>query len=124
MEAYDAVLRCWPVPYTEVDVPTSFGSTHVIASGPEDGPAMVLMHAMFATATSWYGVVEALSETYRTVAVDIMGEANRSRPLRPIASRQDYLQWFTEVVDTLGVSRMTLVGTRWAGGVLPTSRCT
>ncbi len=34
MAAYDAALAEWPVPCTEFDVPTRFGSTHVIASGP------------------------------------------------------------------------------------------
>ncbi|MDF2748492.1 MAG: esterase family protein [Propionibacteriaceae bacterium] len=115
VEAYDAVLRSWSVPCYEVDVPTSFGLTHVIVSGPEDGPPVILMHAMFATATAWYGIVGPLSRQYRTLAVDILGEANKSRPSRPITSRNDYLQWFTELVDGLGLSQMTLVGNSLGG---------
>lgn len=110
MEAYDAVLDCWPVPYQQFDVPTSFGLTHVIASGPEEGPPVILMHALFATATSWYRTVGPLSGSYRSLAIDILGEANKSRPSRPITSAEDYLLWFTELVDGLGVSRMRLVG--------------
>lgn len=33
--AYAAALSLWPVPYDSVEVPTDFGPTHVLASGPE-----------------------------------------------------------------------------------------
>ena len=55
----------------------------MIVSGPVDGPPVVLLHALFATAASWYRNVEALSRTYRTYCVDVIGEANKSRPSRP-----------------------------------------
>lgn len=29
LSAYDAVVRRWPVAHTELDIPTSFGTTHV-----------------------------------------------------------------------------------------------
>ena len=52
--AYDRVLRQWPVPYTERDVTTSFGQTHVIVSGADDAPPIVFLHALYATAAVWY----------------------------------------------------------------------
>ena len=74
LQAYQAVLGQWRVPYIELDVSTSFGETHVIASGPETAPPVVLLHALFATATAWYRTVDALSQHYRTYAVDVLGE--------------------------------------------------
>jgi hypothetical protein len=59
-------------------------------------PPVVLLHAFFATAMSWYATVGALAEHHRVFAVDIMEEANRSRPTRVISSRDDYLQWFSD----------------------------
>jgi hypothetical protein len=59
-------------------------------------PPVVLLHAFFATAMSWYATVGALAEHHRVFAVDIMEEANRSRPTRVISSRYDYLQWFSD----------------------------
>ena len=35
LAAYDEIVRRWPVPCVEMDVPTGGGMTHVIASGPE-----------------------------------------------------------------------------------------
>ncbi len=51
--AYDASLAHWPVPYTTLDVPTPFGSTHVIASGPDQARPLVLLPGNFASATMW-----------------------------------------------------------------------
>jgi hypothetical protein len=33
LAAYDAALKEWPVPHEEVDVPTRFGTTHVVVCG-------------------------------------------------------------------------------------------
>jgi pimeloyl-ACP methyl ester carboxylesterase len=63
--------RCsgkWPMAYTKLDVPTTFGDTHVIASGWEGAP-VVLLHAFFATAMSWYATVDVLAEHHRVFAL-------------------------------------------------------
>ena len=115
MQAYQAILDCWPVPYTELMVPTRFGDTCVIASGPEEAPPVVLLHALLATAASWYHNVEALSPEYRVYAVDVVGEGNRSCPTQPIRSLDDFLGWFTELIDGLGIDTLALVGNSYGG---------
>jgi pimeloyl-ACP methyl ester carboxylesterase len=111
--AYQSVLDQWPVPYTELDIPTSFGQTHVIASGagsaPEN-PPIVFMHALFATATAWYRNVGPLSQHFRTYAVDVLGEANKSRPTRTVTTQAEMAQWFGELLDALGIRQTYLVG--------------
>ena len=113
--AYEAVMDAWPIDYEELDVATSFGDTHVVAGGPHDGPPVVLLHALFATATSWYRNVEALSHQYRTYCVDVIGEANKSTPTRPITSMDDFLQWFDELLDRLEIDTLFLVGNSYGG---------
>lgn len=115
MRAYDAVMDAWPIDYEELGVATSFGDTHVIAGGPHDGPPVVLLHALFATAASWYLNVEALSHHYRTYCVDVIGEANKSTPTRLITSMDDFLQWFDELLDGLGIDNLFLVGNSYGG---------
>ena len=115
LEAYDAIVRRWPVPCVELDIPTTGGMTHVIASGLEDAEPVILLHAYFATATSWWPTAGALSERYRTYAVDILGDVGRSRPTHPMANLDDFATWFSELTDGLGVSRMHLVGNSVGG---------
>lgn len=115
MAAYQAILDKWPVPYTEMAIPTSFGSTHIIASGPENAPPIVLLQALLATATSWYRNVEALSQNHRVYAVDVIGEGNPSCPTKPIRSLDDFLGWFTELIDGLGIETLYLAGNSYGG---------
>jgi pimeloyl-ACP methyl ester carboxylesterase len=115
MRAYGALMDAWPIDYQDLSVATSFGVTHVIAGGPHEGPPVVLLHALFATATSWYRNVEALSQQYRTYCVDVIGEANKSSPSRPIMSMNDFLQWFKELLAGLGVDTLYLVGNSYGG---------
>jgi pimeloyl-ACP methyl ester carboxylesterase len=110
LQAYQDVLDRWTAPYEEIDVPTSFGETHVIASGPRDAPSILLLHAMFASATVWYRNAGALSEHYRIYAVDTLGEPGKSRPIKSIKSLEEYLKWFIELTDGLGVDEIYLVG--------------
>jgi pimeloyl-ACP methyl ester carboxylesterase len=113
--AYQAVMDNWPVPYTELEVPTRCGLTHVIANGPADAPPLVLLHALFATATAWVHNVGPLSRHFRTYAVDVMGEANRSRPARVISTLDEMAEWFTDLLDGLGVGQAGLVGNSYGG---------
>jgi pimeloyl-ACP methyl ester carboxylesterase len=115
MSAYQAILDQWPVPYQELTLSTRFGETHIIASGPEDAQPIVLLHALLASATSWYRNVEALSQTYRVYAVDVIGEGNKSCPVKPITSLDDFLGWFTEVIDGLELDMLYLAGNSYGG---------
>jgi pimeloyl-ACP methyl ester carboxylesterase len=115
MHAYDSMLDKWNVPYQELTISSSFGETHVIASGPEGAPPVVLLHALLAGSVSWYRNVEALSQSYRVYAVDVVGEGNKSRPVKPITSLDDFLQWFTEVIDDLGIDTLYVAGNSYGG---------
>ena len=65
LAAYEAAMSLWPNPYEEIEVPTRFGSTHVVTSGPECAPPMVLLHGYFGTLTMWSTNIADFSEDYR-----------------------------------------------------------
>jgi pimeloyl-ACP methyl ester carboxylesterase len=113
--AYDAALANWPVPLEPVRIPTRLGHTNVLASGPRDGAALVLLPSLAATALVWRANVEALSQTRRVYAVDVIGQPGRSIGQRPIRSVQDYVGWLSDVLDGLEVGRATLVGCSYGG---------
>jgi pimeloyl-ACP methyl ester carboxylesterase len=113
MAAYDAVLKEWPVEYQSLHVPTSVGTTHVIASGPPNAPALMLLPSMAATATLWQPNVAALSKHFRTYAVDVIGQVGKSVPTRRIRSRHDFADWLADVMDGLGVRHAAIVGSSY-----------
>jgi pimeloyl-ACP methyl ester carboxylesterase len=115
MRDYQVIMDHWPVAFKELTVPTSFGETYVIVSGPVNAPPVVLLHALLATAASWYRNVEALSRSYRVYVIDIVGEGNKTCALKPIKSMDDFLQWFTELIDGLGIDTLYLAGNSYGG---------
>jgi pimeloyl-ACP methyl ester carboxylesterase len=115
LRAYDQVLVQWPVAYQELEVPTPFGDTHVIASGPEAAPPLVLLHATGTSSTGWLLNISALSQRYRVYAVDILGEPGKTRQTRLLADRADCASWVSAVLDGLGLERVRLAGWSFGG---------
>jgi pimeloyl-ACP methyl ester carboxylesterase len=110
MAVYRALLQHWPVPFETRMVPTRFGETHVISSGPADAPPLILMHAFFATALVWLPNIGELSAHHRVHVVDILGEPNPGRPVRPILTDDDAVRWYADLLDGLGVARASVIG--------------
>jgi pimeloyl-ACP methyl ester carboxylesterase len=115
LEAYDAALKLWPVPYDEIDVPTRFGTTHVVVCGPATAAPLVLLHGYMATATMWSPNIAAFSRDYRVYAVDVMGQPGKSRPDEPIGNVADFVSWLTATLDGLRLDRVFLAGMSFGG---------
>lgn len=60
-EAYATAAARWPTGTESLDVPTSWGRTHVLAAGPAGASPVVLLHGDGATATAWAGVAAVLA---------------------------------------------------------------
>jgi pimeloyl-ACP methyl ester carboxylesterase len=115
LDVYEAALARWPMPYEQLDLPTRFGSTHIIASGPKDAPPLVLLHGNWATATMWCSIVADLSREYRTYAIDQIDDVGKSIPTRIPASRLDYAEWLLDVFDQLGLQQAGIIGLSYGG---------
>lgn len=113
--AYQDVLDEWPVPYRELMVPTSFGETHVVVSGREDAAPVILLHATGTSATGWLLNIAPLSEQHQVFAVDILGEAGRSRQTALLRDRWDCVDWLRQMLDGLGLERASLAGWSFGG---------
>ena len=117
-EIYDAKLKEWPVPYESHYLATSYGQVHVIVSGPEDAPPMLLLHASGVPAWSWMYNVEELSQRYHTYAIDLIGDAGRSE-YESLDNRmrdgQDEAELYAEIADQLGIARAHVVGASEGG---------
>ena len=115
LAAYDAAMKLWPVPYEEVNLPSRFGTTHVVASGPKDAPPLVLLHGYDATSAMWSPNIADFSKHYRVYAVDIMGQPSKSLPSEPVRNEDDYVEWLTAVLDRLHLDRVFLGGQSYGG---------
>jgi pimeloyl-ACP methyl ester carboxylesterase len=112
---YSARIREWPVPYDELYLSTRYGRTYVIASGAVDAPPLVLLPCMMGSATMWRANVAGLSRHFRTYAVDVIGEPNKSETEKLIWTRRGFADWFEDLLDALAIARTSIVGNSYGG---------
>jgi len=110
MAAYDRALKNWPVPYETIYVPTEYGDTFMIVSGPEDGEPIILIHGMGSNAADWNLNFAALAKTYRVYALDIIGYANKSKPVKVFSNRAEFAEWITSILEVLKIEKTHMLG--------------
>jgi len=114
---YDKFLAGWPVPYQAGVVSTRYGDTHIISSGDESLPPLILIHGASSNATSWAGEVAAYSRHFHVIAVDVIGEPGKSAPTRPAWEGNAYSEWMADVVDGLHFEAVILLGISQGGWI-------
>jgi pimeloyl-ACP methyl ester carboxylesterase len=109
--AYQDAVDHWPVPVTSVDVPTGYGTTHMLICGEQAAPAVLLLPGSGATATAWRDVAAGLSRSHRVIAADPIGQPGLSTPGDlPIKTAGDLAHWLDQVLDSLTITRAALIG--------------
>jgi pimeloyl-ACP methyl ester carboxylesterase len=101
-------------------VDTQYGVIHVIASGPEDAPPMMMLHASGVSSWSWKFNVEGLSQYYRTYAIDTLGDVGKSEyaDLNHIMrTGEDQATLYVEIADQLGIEKSVVVGASDGGAI-------
>jgi len=118
MAIYDAHMEQWPVPYESMFVETSYGKVYVVISGPQDAPPALLFHAGALPSWSWRYNIEALSQRYRTYAIDAIGEAGKS-VLSNLGNHpkdgKEVAELYVEIADKLGVDQAYVISASYGG---------
>jgi pimeloyl-ACP methyl ester carboxylesterase len=117
-EAYRQTLSHWPVPFTRTWVETDWGKNHVIKAGDENNEPLLLLPGMTVSASMWACNIEALSARYHVMALDTMGDFGCNEPTSVPKTRADYVAWFGQVMDALGLQHTRAMGMSFGGWVL------
>jgi pimeloyl-ACP methyl ester carboxylesterase len=93
--------------------------TFVEEAGPADGPAVVLIHGFAGSTFSWRHTLPALANAgCRVVAFDLKGFGLSDKTFEGDQSDPAQAAFTARVMDTLGISRATIVGRSWGGNIL------
>jgi pimeloyl-ACP methyl ester carboxylesterase len=80
------------------------------------GPAVVLVHGLAGSSTTWKDVMPALAERFTVVAPDLLGHGQSAKP-RGDYSLGAYASGIRDLLVALEVERATFVGHSLGGGV-------
>jgi len=102
------------VPYETRYVPTAYGDTHLIISGPEGGEPIIVIHGGDIDATFMSPTIGGLAHSYRVYAPDIIGYAGKGKAVKSIEDRAMLAEWLTDVLDALNIEKAHMAG--WSMG--------
>ena len=107
----------WPVAAESRMVDTRFGPTHVLACGPADAEALVLLPGIGSAAYSLGVNAAGLSRTLRVYAVDNIHDHGLGLESKAVKSADDFASWLDDLATGLGLSRFHLGGLSYGGWV-------
>ena len=88
---------------------------HVLEVGETGSPPLVLLHSMSFSSTVWVRNLAAFSRVRRVLAIDTIGDLNLSRSRHQVGGRDDYVEWFTDVLAHFEVATAAIVGNSYGG---------
>ncbi|WP_374175394.1 alpha/beta fold hydrolase [Flavobacterium tructae] len=117
VNSYDQALKLWDIPYTEENIPTTYGTAHIIISGVENGKDLVLLHGMDASSTMWYPNIKTLSKTHRIYAIDFIMEPGKSTLTTKPLSSEEIVLLYNEIFNHYKLKNIDLVGASRGGWI-------
>lgn len=96
--------------HKEKTVATTYGKTNVIIAGNAQKPKLFLVHGLNATAPFALDTVSFLLEKYQIVAIDVLGEPNKSDFVRLNKKDASYGLWLLEVIEYFKFDTYSLCG--------------
>lgn len=118
--AYDALVATAPVPVESMDVPTPFGTTHVLLAGDRSRPPLVALHGKMMSSTMWLSHLPTLTADHSVVMLDTVGDLGRSLATSSLRTRNDVVTWIDSVLGALTIDRGTFVANSYGAWMATT----
>lgn len=109
-DVYGECLKLIELPVIEKYITTSFGDSHVLCSGDENNPPLVLLHASSCGSPIWYKNLLFLSRYFSIYAIDLIGESSKSILTKKMKTTQDNALWLDETLAGLNLDKIFLCG--------------
>lgn len=118
MNLYDSKMDSLGLGYEDLYLDTFAGETHVIKTGDDSKPPIVLLHGINAGAPVAIEPLKELAEDYLIYAIDTIGQATKSAQTRLDLANNDYGKWLSEMFDQLGIEKASVVAASYGGFLL------
>ena len=97
---------------------TRFGHTQVLVSGENNSETIVFLHAMGLNLTLWIPQINELSEYYRIIAIDTIGDQGRSIVRRDYPKTIiEYSEWLNDIIEYYEIENVNIVGNSMGGWI-------
>jgi pimeloyl-ACP methyl ester carboxylesterase len=118
LSLYDQKLQDLGINYESQTVRTQYGETHLLVTGPADGPPLMIVHGSNGCAPIALETYPNLAKKYRVYAVDVLAQPNKSHGDRLSMADLSYGQWMNELLIQLELESVTLAGFSFGGLII------
>ena len=111
IRTYEALLQKWDVDFSETDVETRYGSTHIITAGSPQNPPLMLFHGVGDDAPMmWVKNIQSWAQKFSVYAVDTIGGPGKSVPNENYGKGFDQCIWIDDMLDALSLEKVNMAG--------------
>jgi pimeloyl-ACP methyl ester carboxylesterase len=110
MDLYNKVLSSWPVPFTEIDIESKYGKTHIIKCGNQNGKPILLFHGTGNNSLMWRYNCEELGKKYLLYLVDTINDPGKSEQSNLFNPQFNYSDWIDDLLNQLNLRSVSIIG--------------
>ncbi len=115
---YDEKLSDLNIDYKYKSVDSSYGKTNIIITGNPENPPLIIVHGSNGCAPISLETYPNLSSQYQVFAIDVLAQPNKSAETRLSMKDDSYGKWMNEIIASLKLENVTLVGFSFGGLVI------
>ncbi|EKN71552.1 alpha/beta hydrolase [Neobacillus bataviensis LMG 21833] len=115
---YEKYLESFKCDFERMYVETTFGRTHVLVAGPEDGKPIFIFqggNCINPMTLSWF---KPLLENYRIYAPDTIGHPGFSAETRISARDDSFARWISELMANFHIEKSAFIGPSYGAGII------
>jgi len=111
-------LENFIVEYRIDRVLTRYGHTQTLVAGENNEKTIIFLHPMGLNLTAWIPNINILSEYYRIIAIDTIGDQGRSIVRRDYPENiQEYSFWLNDIIEHYGIKKISIIGCSMGGWI-------
>ena len=115
MSWYNRVQDEISVDHESIFADTRFGKTHIILAGKENQKSILLIPGVAGCAPLWRHQINAFSEHFRVLAIDIVGQPGKSAANPPSVFNDDFTDWLEDIIHSLNLDKPHIIGVSTGG---------
>jgi pimeloyl-ACP methyl ester carboxylesterase len=118
LSLYDEKLIDLNIEYQYKTIDSSYGKTNIIITGKSLNPPLIIIHGSNGCAPISLETYPNLSTQYQVFAIDVLAQPNKSAATRLSMKDDSYGRWINEIIQSLNLNNVTLVGFSFGGLVI------
>jgi len=115
MSWYNRVQDEISVDHESIFADTRFGKTHIILAGKNNQKSILLIPGVAGCAPLWRHQINAFSDHFRVLAIDIVGQPGKSAANPPSVFNDDFTDWLEDIIHALNLDKPHIVGVSTGG---------